>query len=259
MTRAKGKNTKFKGDHREGRLDSPVLIGRNGVREILQRCPERVREILYVGADSLKEAVPPGVGVKTRAVSKDDLSELVGSSSHQGIAALLTDRQYLTPDEFVDQDSGNERSIVVAMDDISDPHNVGAIIRAAECFGVQGVLFSKNRGAGITPTVTKVSAGATELVKLIRVSNLAEALVRFQKADYQVVTLDVGASSEEIYKADIGNKVVVVSGSEHDGVQPLIAKRADKAVYVPMHGSIDSLNVSQAVAVILSELRRRWS
>lgn len=258
MNRPKGKNQKFKGAQREARLDSPVVIGRNGVREILQRCPERVREVLFVGADSLKEGVPTGASVRTRAIAKDDLSDLVGSASHQGIAALLTERVYLSPEEFIDQDSGSERSIIVALDDISDPHNFGAIIRAAECFGVQGVLFSKNRGAGITPTVTKVSGGATELLPMVRVANLAEALARFQKAGYQIVTLEVGMKAEEIYKSDLESKIVIVAGSEHDGVQQLISKRADRAVYVPMHGSIDSLNVSQAVAVVLAEVRRRW-
>ncbi len=258
MSRPKGKNQKFKGGQREARLDSPVVIGRNGVREIVQRFPERVREVLFVGADSLKEAVPTGASVRTRAIDKDDLSDLVGSTSHQGVAALLTERIYFLPEDFIDRDGANERSIVVALDDISDPHNFGAIIRAAECFGVQGVLFSKNRGAGITPTVTKVSGGATELVSLIRVANLAESLVKFQKADYQIITLEVGVKAEEIHKAELGNKIVIVAGSEHDGVQSLISKRADKAVYVPMHGSIDSLNVSQAVAVVLSEIRRRW-
>ncbi len=257
MRNRKGKVAKFKGSEREGRLDSPVVIGRNAVREVLRQSPERVRELLVTDQAILKDVGANDRSQPSRLVEADELGDLVGSGSHQGVAALLTERRYLSVDEFVEGKADAEFAVVVALDDISDPHNVGAILRAAECFGVDGVVFSKNRGAGITPTVTKVSVGASELVPLIRISNLAESLVRFSKAGYQVVTLELSSNSQALYDADLGAKVVVVAGSEHDGVQPLISKRADLAVSIPMFGSIDSLNVSQAIAVVLSELRRR--
>ncbi|NGX57805.1 MAG: 23S rRNA (guanosine-2'-O-)-methyltransferase RlmB, partial [Chlamydiae bacterium] len=221
-------------------------MGKNCVQEVLKTAPERIEKIITAQpAPHLKKYDIP-IEVKP----KEALSKLVQSESHQGILAYVKEKSHLNLKEFLSRDL--DKSLVIMLDSIFDPQNLGAILRAAECFGVNAVVWSKNRGVDITPVVSKVSVGATELVDTMKVSNLAETVKRFQDKGYYAVTAEVGEGAESLYDFEFPSHTLLILGSEGKGVQPLISKRADFKVYIPMHGQIDSLNVSQATAVFLS-------
>ena len=188
--------------------------------------------------------------VKISFTSKQKLSSLVDSDSHQSYVAEIKNRNFSDLKMFLKQDK--ERSLVVMCDSITDPQNFGAIMRASECFGVDALIWSKNRNVGITPVVSKVSAGASELLTLIPVSNLGESVRQCQKEGYFVVALEKRPFSKSIRSLNFPKKAVIILGSEGKGIQPLLSKAADELIEIPMSGRIDSLNVSQAAAVCLA-------
>ena len=229
------------------------VMGKNCIREILKKKPETIQKIFSSQKSDpiLKQAVDWGIPIQS--ISKQSLSSMVNSDSHQGFLARLYKRAYVDLKAFLKRPL--DRSLVLMCDGITDPQNFGAILRAAVCFGVEAVIFSKNRGVGITPVVTKASVGASELVPLLRVSNLAEALKQFQKAGYQVVAADVNQNSQRVDTFVFPQKSLLIMGSEHRGVQPLLRKLADVSIKIPLLGQIDSLNVSQAASILLFKAR----
>lgn len=231
-------------------------MGRNTVREVFRAQPERIKRIFSTKdpeenafVKELQEAGKP-----IRQMSEKALTSLLNSDSHQGIAAELKPRSHPDLKEFLKEE--REKSLVLVLDSIFDPQNFGTILRAGECFGADAALYSKNRGASITPAVTKASVGASELMPLIVVSNLAEAVRKLQDAGYFVVVAAVGAEAKNALEFDFPLKTALILGSEGKGVQPLVAKIADAALYIPMRGKIDSLNVSQAAAVFCALYRK---
>jgi len=221
------------------------IMGKNCVREVLKTSPERIKKLFV--AKSSDEF--PSAAIKPKEV----LTKMVDSDSHQGVVALVSERPAIKLKDFLSKPKNH--SILVMLDSIFDPHNLGAILRASECFGADAVIWSKNRGADITPAVSKVSVGASELVPLIKVSNLAEAMKQCQKAGYLAIIADVGPGSESIHQFQFPDLTLLILGSEGKGVQRLIQERADHRVYIPMKGQIDSLNVSQAAAVLLAHAK----
>ncbi len=233
-----------------------LIMGKNCIREVLKASPERLVEIYTCQKpdDDLHRELELA-DVRIQTMSKHKLNEMVSSESHQSYVAKVKPRDNIELKAFL-ADS-REKSVVLMLDSINDPQNLGSILRSAECFGVDLVVFSKNRGADMTPTVSKTSAGASELVPIAKISNLAEAIKAFQKAGYWAVTADVGAHCQELYAFDFPEKTLLIMGSEGKGVQPLIHKLCDFHITIPMHGQIDSLNVSQATAVMLSHINQR--
>jgi len=228
-------------------------MGKNCIAELLEREPERLVEVYTAHSsgdlfDALKRA-----HVRVHDRSKGALSKMVDSDSHQSFVARVNERPTVDLKQFLSVE--REKSLVVMLDSIFDPHNMGAILRAAECFGADLVVYSKNRGTDITPTVTKTSAGATELVPLCKVSNLAETVTVFQKGDYWAVAAELSKRSQPLSQLQFPEKTLLIVGSEGKGIQPLISKRCDHHVEIPMLGKIDSLNVSQATAVLLAAYR----
>lgn len=181
--------------------------------------------------------------------SFDALSQMVGTESHQSFVAQVPPREYLSLKEFLEVDK--DRCTVLMLDQIFDPQNFGALLRSAECFGVDAVVFSKNRGADITPSVTKASCGASEILPIIRVSNLAEAVRQFQGSGFEAVASVLSDDAKSLSGFKFQEKTLLVVGSEGDGIQPLIQKRCDQKVYIPMEGQIQSLNVAQATSILL--------
>lgn len=240
------------------RKDSNLIMGINTLTELLRSCPEKILEI-YTVDKSFKErkedllALIKKEGITITYTSKKRLDDLVGSDSHQGFVAKVR-RSYETLKETLDR----EPSFLVMLDQIYDPHNFGAILRSAECFGAGGLIYSKNKGCPVTPVVTKVSSGASELVPLIRVSNLNDTLIKLKERGYTVVIADCGADAKSIYTYKIPEKMVFILGSEEKGVSALVRKKADELVYLPMRGKIDSLNVSQAAACFFSYFQTKY-
>ena len=235
------------------RLDGPVIMGRNALREVLRRKPEQLARVYLsdaavsdngLGAALQREQIPYEVR------HPGDLTAAAGSDSHQGVVGVLKNRHHPELKELLEQAMQQPRALIVLADSIYDPHNLGAILRASECFGVYGVVLSKNRGTGITPVVTKTSVGASEFVPVCIVSNLAQALNRAIDAGFVGIAADVGPDAEELSYVEFPSHTVLVLGSEGEGIQPLLRSLCGGAVKIPMVGGIDSLNVSQAAAVM---------
>ena len=227
-------------------------MGRNCIFEVLKVAPERLVEVYTHQTDELYEQLKAqNIPIKKR--SKKELSDMVASDSHQSYVAAIKEINRPVVKEFLQ--SPRDKSLVLMLDSIFDPQNFGALLRAAECFGVDLVVYSKNRGTDVTPVVSKTSVGASELVPLSRVSNLAETAKAFQKAGYWVLAADVGEKSQSLYNVQFPEKTLLIMGSEGTGIQPLLLKLCDLHVSIPMLGQIDSLNVSQATAVLLNAYR----
>ncbi len=233
-----------------------LVMGRNCLRELLQHDPKRIIKVWVAtgsgGADkmALLEEIRTR-GISYEEVSAEELSCLVQSDSHQSFVASIVERPQRDIKSFIKDSEENSGGLVLALDSIMDPQNLGALLRAAECFGVDAVIWSKNRGCSSTPVVSKASAGASELVDCYSISNLAETLRQLKQAGYWIVVADVGEGTVSLNDFDAPAKLVLVLGSEGSGVQPLVKKLSDFRVRIPQSGRIDSLNVSQAGAVLL--------
>ena len=177
-----------------------------------------------------------------------------GTDSHQGVMLEVEKSFSLNFKELLTDIESREEVRILFLDQVSDPHNLGAILRASECFGVDYVLAS-GKNVDITPVVTKVSVGASELVPFHTVGNLAEVIEKLKKAGCWFASADGGRGAENLKEFDFPKKTVLVLGSEGTGVRKLLLSRSDYTIKIPMYGQIDSLNVSQAAAVFLSAWR----
>lgn len=218
-----------------------IIMGKHAIEEVQKRDPQRIHRIY-----SHQKNHPFPVTV----VPKQKLSSLAGSESHQGLVAEVKEREFLTPKEFLK--TAPEKSLILMVDSIQDPQNFGTILRAAECFGADAVIYSKNRNVGLTPVVSKASVGASEVVPLMPVSNLADTLKKFQEGGYFSVAAEVKEGAHSLSTFEFPNQTLLIMGAEGSGIQPLLSKNSDFHVMIPMQGAIDSLNVSQATAVFLS-------
>jgi 23S rRNA (guanosine2251-2'-O)-methyltransferase len=244
------------------------VMGRNCLAEVLKHSPERILEV-YV-AEAREEGGRGGVDrrgelidqcresdIQVRAVPRRELDALVHSDSHQGFVARVRPREVLQLDDLVELVREQPFARILALDGVLDPQNSGAILRAAECFGVDAVIWSKNRAAPVGPVVSKVSVGASELVPLCPVSNLHRALEALKGAGAWLVGAMVTPEAASLDSFEFPQKSVIVMGSEGEGVQHLIQESLDFHVYIPMLGVVSSLNVSQATTVMLHELAKQ--
>lgn len=233
-----------------------LVMGIHAIKEILTHAPDR---LLRLFAEQLKDKgrkselidLCSKKNIPISYTSFDALTQMAGSDSHQSFVAHIKPRDLVVLKEFLKETENKPKSLVLMLDQIFDPQNFGALLRCAECFGVDAVVFSKNRGAEITPVTSKSSCGASEILPLIRVSNLAETMSQFQNAGFEAVTTLLDETSQSLFDFRFNDKTLLVVGSEGEGVQMLIRKKADRSIYIPMQGHIESLNVAQATAVLL--------
>lgn len=228
-----------------------MIMGKHTVEELLKSAKERLLNVYTYKKEDPLYSLLQKEGVKVHFVPKPKLTSLVQSESHQGFVAEVRERETVDLKAFLE--NVPEKSLVVMCDSITDPQNFGTILRACECFGVDALVYSKNRNVGLTPVVSKASVGGSELVPLIPVSNLADTMKKFQDAGYFSVAAE--RSDKSLYSFEFPRKTLLILGAEGKGIQPLLSKKSDFRIEIPMHGSIDSLNVSQATAVLLSAWR----
>ncbi len=233
-------------------------MGLHALQELLKHAPKRILKIFT--------SIPPGRqerktalfqecekrGIPIQAVSNDLLTKMTGSDSHQSFAAQVQGRRYYAAREFLEETESCESQFLLMLDEIHDPQNFGALLRSAECFGLDGIVWSKNRGCDLTPTVAKASCGASELIPLLRVSNLADAVDQFKDAEFEVVASVADPEAKPLFSHTYAKKTLLIMGSEGEGIQPLLKKKADRLIYIPLTGKIQSLNVAQAAAVLLA-------
>jgi 23S rRNA (guanosine2251-2'-O)-methyltransferase len=194
-------------------------------------------------------------GVAVRFVERAELDRMAGNNAHQGVVAVTSAKQYNDLDDVVAAKRG-QYSLVVVLDGIEDPHNLGAILRTADAAGADGVVIPERRAVSVTPVVTKVSAGASEHLPIAKVTNIARTLEDLKAKNVWVVGLDERGS--QIYDSlDYKMDCAIVLGSEGKGVHDLVARKCDFLVSIPMLGKVTSLNVSVAAGVVLYEIVRQ--
>lgn len=200
------------------------------------------------------KAKAAGAGIKE--VDSKKLDFMSNNSSHQGIVAVAAVKEYAEiPDILALAQARGEAPFVIICDELTDPHNLGAILRTAECAGAHGVIIPKRRSVGLTYTVGKASAGAVEYVPVARVNNISSALDELKELGLWVYTADM--DGRPWCEVDYTGGVALVIGSEGSGVGRLIREKSDFIVSLPMHGKINSLNASVACGVICYEIARQ--
>ena len=222
-----------------------VIYGRNPVQEALRAGRRRVHEVLATKAAARE--VP-----NARIVSADELQAITGSDAHQGVAARVDPYPYADADELLARDN----PLIVALDEVQDPQNLGAIARTAECAGVAGLVVPERRSAEVTPAAAKASAGAVEHLPIARVRNLADFLDTAKQAGLWCYGADEHAKTG-YEQADWQGGLVLVLGAEGKGLRPRVRAHCDLLVSLPLHGQIGSLNVSAAAAVLLYQAASR--
>lgn len=232
-----------------------ILTGRNPIREALKNGHDLEKLLVQRGelSGSAKEIVQKAKEqkVQIQVVDKSRLDEI--APHHQGLIAFASAYRYADLEEILQSaaDKG-EDPFIILLDGITDPHNLGAIIRTAECAGAHGVVVPQHRSVGLSPAAVKASAGAVEYVKVARVSNLNRTIELLQSRNIWVyaVTMD----GEDFRKTDFSGGVALVIGAEEDGISRLVAEKCDRAVSLPMVGRIESLNASVAAGIVMYQV-----
>jgi 23S rRNA (guanosine2251-2'-O)-methyltransferase len=233
-----------------------ILYGRNAVHEALRgRRAKSVRE-LWATSGAAREPWLASISVKT--ATAEEIERRCGSSSHQGVCADVGGYPYVGAEELL----AREQPLIVALDQVQDPQNLGSICRTAECAGASGLVIPERRAAEVTPSVCKASAGAVEHLRVARVRNVADFLAAARDAGcwcYGASAAQDGGPRVVGYDQPdyAGSGVVLVLGSEGSGLRPRVAKACDELIALPLRGRIESLGVSAAASAILYEILQR--
>lgn len=241
-----------------------IIYGVNPLTEALKSHPEYFKDILIAHGRTGHEVekiikLAGQHSIKYRIVQKGDIESLAGTLHHQGVAAILSEFKYADVEDILEgwRLSG-DKAIILILDCIQDPQNLGSLIRTANAAAAHGVIIPKDRAAEVTPAVVKASAGAIEHILISRVTNIADTITRLKNAGIWVVGIEAG-SKEDIYSFDIDIDLAIVIGSEGKGIRRLVKEKCDACLSIPMKGNISSLNASVAGGIALFEvLRRRY-
>jgi len=223
-----------------GRIEKVLLTRegkRGGIREIIELASRR--KIPLVLTD------------------REHLNITAGTQHHQGAICVCEGYRYTGIDEMLARCTSRDNALLVILDEITDPQNLGSLIRTALCFGVAGLIIPEKRSASVTPSVIKASAGAALHLPIIKVVNIARTIDRLKEGGFWIYGADAGCG-EGLQASDYSNHACLVLGSEGKGIRPLVRKKCDVLVSIPMTGTIDSLNVSVAGGIILYEITRHW-
>ena len=237
-----------------------MIEGRNAVLEALRA--GRALDKVYIARGETDKALAHIAGLaRERGVSVSDcdrrkLDAMSVTKAHQGVIAVCAVREYASLDDILAAESRGEAPFVVVCDEISDPHNLGAIIRSAECVGAHGVVIPKRRSAGLTAVVGKTSAGAAEHLPVARVANISAALQELKDRGLWVYGAAAEGSSP-MWETDLTGPLALVIGSEGEGLGRLVRERCDFLVSIPLRGKVGSLNASTAAAVLMYEVLRQ--
>lgn len=265
MPMEKEKKQYAKGGRADGELrknsDEPVsgniIIGRNAVRELL-KSGASVDKVLVSGREGsivalIAEAKKAGIPVVN--TDSRQLDKLAGGENHQGIVAFAAEKDYCTIEDIltIARERG-EKPLIIVCDGVEDPHNLGAIIRTAECAGAHGVIIPKRRACGLTQAVSKASAGALLHMAVAKVQNIAGAVDELKEAGVWCFAAEAGG--DMYYETDFNCACAIVLGGEDSGVSRLVREKCDYTVSIPMYGKVNSLNVSAAAAVLICHASR---
>ncbi len=241
-------------------VNENYVFGRNAVRELL--VSGRDIDKLYIQKGEREGSIRKLIGMATERkiplieVDRQKLDALACGLSHQGVLAMVAEHNYSTVKDILEYaEQCNEKPFVVILDGVEDPHNLGAIIRSAECCGAHGVIIPKRRAVGLTAVVAKASAGALSYMRVARVTNLSSLIDELKELGFWVYGADMGET--RYCDTDFSGSVAVVLGSEGNGISRLVREKCDFIVSIPLWGKVNSMNVSCAASVILTEIARQ--
>ena len=239
-----------------------IIQGKNAVIEAL-RAGQPLREVLLDRTLRRDQVISEifslarSSGVQVYWSDKKNLNRLAKGEKHQGAVAQMAARQYLAVEDILEvAEQKGEAPFLILLDGIEDPHNLGAIIRTADCSGVHGVVIPKHRAAGITPAVSRTSAGAVAYLPVAREANINNVIRTLKKKNVWIVGVEAG-SNQSYTKADFTMPVALVIGSEGSGLAEQVKKNCDFLVSIPMCGHVNSLNASVAAAIVMYEVVRQ--
>lgn len=241
-------------------IDENILFGRNSVLEVLKSGRDIEKILVQKGQveGSIKKIIGDAKqrGIIVVEVEKNKLDELCNMEKHQGVVAYASAHKYVEIDEILnDAKSKGEDPFVLILENIQDPHNLGAIIRSAHNAGVHGIIISKRRAVGLTSTVSKASAGAIEYTKVAKVANIAQTIEELKAKGIWVACADM--DGEIIYTDNLRGPIGIVIGSEGEGVSKIVKSKCDFVVKIPMYGKVTSLNASVAASILAYEVVRQ--
>jgi 23S rRNA (guanosine2251-2'-O)-methyltransferase len=242
-------------------MEAEFIAGKHSVLEALRS--GRTIHKIWIAEQAQKHHTQPVVAeakkqsVVVTQADKRKLDQLVPGVLHQGVVAQVAAHDYVEVEDLLERArSRGEVPFLILLDEIEDPHNLGSILRTADCTGVHGVVIPKRRSVGLTATVSKTSAGAVEYVPVARVTNMAQTIESLKKEGIWVAGADVEAS-RLVYDFDFKIPLAIVIGNENQGIGRLIKEKCDFLVKLPMAGQINSLNASVAASVLMYEVVRQ--
>ncbi len=239
-----------------------ILYGIHSVKEALNARKRVFFEIYFVKeklSSPLKTIEFRSISLKipVTKVKASFLKSLAKTSRHQGVAARVSLYPFSDISEIIDNPKKSEyNNFLLLLDNIQDPHNLGALARTALCAGVEGLIITKDRSAGPTPAACKASAGALEHLPLVRVTNMVKFVKELKKKEFWIIGMG-GEADKSVFSIDLSCNIAIIIGGEEKGIRPLVKKECDHLVSIPNLGQIDSLNASAAGAVVMYEALRQ--
>ena len=241
-------------------VNEGLVIGRNAVRELLRsgrtvdkiyvQRGEREGSIVVLVAEAVERRIPI---IET---DRAKLDKMTNFANHQGVVAMAAEKEYCAVEDILKiAEERGEKPFIIIADGITDPHNLGALIRCAEGVGAHGLIIPKRRAVGLTPAVTKASCGAIEHLAIAKVTNLSATVEELKKLGIWIFAAEAGGTA--YYETDFNCPCALVMGSEGDGVSHIIKEKADFIVSIPMYGRVNSFNVSTAASVLMAEISRQ--
>ncbi len=242
-------------------MEEEIVAGKHAVMEAMRS--GRAMNKLWISESAQKHIIAPilteakKLSIVTQYVDKRKLDQMASGINHQGVVAQVAPFDYVDVDDIIAAaHAKNETPFIIILDEIEDPHNLGSILRTAECTGVHGVIIPKRRAVGVTATVSKISAGAAAHVPVARVTNIAQTIEALKAQGIWVAGADA-AANQFVYEADLKMPIAVVIGSEGKGIGRLVKEKCDFLIKLPMYGQINSLNASVAAAVLMYDAVRQ--
>lgn len=244
----------------ERHFNENQLEGRNAVLEVLKSGRDVEKIIVQKGNVEGTVRRIAGMardrGIVVQEVVRQKLDEMSQTKNHQGVIAIVSEHEYAEVEDILrSAEEKGEKPFIIILDNITDPHNLGAIIRTAECAGAHGVIIPKRRSVGLTAVVGKTSAGALEYMPVARVTNISRTIEELKEKGIWVACADMGG--DECFDANMKGAIALVIGSEGEGVSRLVKEKCDFVVSIPMYGKISSLNASVAGALLMYEVVRQ--
>lgn len=242
-------------------MKSEILFGIHPVHEAVRAARRDIREIVMAagkknGRLADIEQLARNAGIPVNQISGEKIAALAGGRRHQGVAARVGPLPLSDLQDVMAPADGGRAPCLLLLDQVLDPHNLGALIRTALCAGVDGIVCPRDRAAAPSPAVSRISAGAMEHMRIAPVTNLVAAIKILKAARYWVAGMDA-AGEQSLFEADLSGPLAVIIGGEEKGMRPLVKKQCDFLISIPQANTLNSLNASVAGAVVMYEVFRQ--